>query len=209
MNKTRLDIRFRTTRLVFCQTHTNENKVNFHALNSRQIHLDSMITMYLKRPLDIIQLCRFVSLVSLLTCSELRFFSCHSSLNEYLGFNHSSILFYYVLMWIAFAFELYFLLNRLLNTNHVNRQHSTMTLHCLLALTFILAACCTFYAWLTRSNGHPITQHDLHRSMASFDLPVTDTLCNSWRWIGVTFGFIIGILYLMASLFIYRSRDLV
>ena len=108
---------------------------------------------YFTQAFGIIHLIRFICLILLLTFAEIKISSCSSYLNEFLGFNHQSILFYYILIWISFSFEIYFLINRLLASIYLQAKTSTLILYILLSISFLLASCfyficnCSFYSW--------------------------------------------------------------
>ena len=141
----------------------------------------------------------------LLIFAEIKFSSCSSSLNEFLGFNHQSILFYYILIWISFAFEIYFLINRLIGCIYVQAKQSTLILYIILSLAFILSSCFTLYAIICYSHGHVITQHDFGDPLDRI-IPITEN-CNRLRLIGIICGFINSILYCLAAVLIYCLQN--
>ena len=164
----------------------------------------SLSTVYLSGLLGIVHLIRFFSEIILLILAEIRFSSCGSYLNEFLGYNHQSILFYYILIWISFSFEIYFLVNRLLGAVEFRARRSSTSLHILLGLAFALAASFTLYAWIDRSDGHVITQHDFGDPSQRV-IPISDD-CNRLRWTGIVLGLTISALYLVSGVFICRRR---
>jgi len=164
-----------------------------------------MSIKYFTYALGIIHLIRFLCLILLLIFVEIKIPSCNSYLNEFLGFNYHSILFYYILIWISFSFEIYFLINRLISSNNIQAKISNFILYILLSLAFCLASCFTLYAIINSTHGHVITQHDFDNSFQRIIHITYD--CNILRLIGIIFGFIISILYFLASLIIYRLKD--
>jgi hypothetical protein len=161
-----------------------------------------MLTDYFTHKLGIIHLIRLICLIILLIFAEIKISSCGTYLNEFFGFNHSSILFYYILIWISFAFEIYFLINRLFASSFIKAKKSTQILYLLLSLNYILASCLTLYAMIKSSNGHVITETDL--SQTTVILPSN---CNSFRLIGILFGFVISFFYFFALILIHYSKD--
>lgn len=164
-----------------------------------------MSTNYFTNAFGIIHLIRFSCLIILLTFAEIKISSCTSTLNEYLGFNHQSILFFYILIWISFAFEIYFLVNRLFGTSKIQAKISTLILYIFLSIGYFLASCFTLYAIVNFTNGHVITQHDFGNPLSNSILITHD--CNILRLIGIIFGFLISILYFIAVILIYRIKN--
>ncbi|CAF3835411.1 unnamed protein product [Adineta steineri] len=160
---------------------------------------------YFTQPFGIIHTIRFICLILLLVFAEIKLTSCNSYLNEFLGFNHQSILFYYILIWISFSFEIYFFINRLFGSKYPQAKKSILILYILLSIAFLLASCFTLYAIINSSHGHVITQHDFSTSLEKI-IPITHD-CNLLRLIGILFGFIISILYFIAIILIYRLKD--
>jgi len=148
---------------------------------------------YFTQAFGIIHLIRFICLSLLLILTEIQIPSCNSYLNEFLGFNHQSILFYYILIWISFSFEIYFLLNRLLGSIYLQARKSILILYIFLFIAFFLASCFTLYAIIHSTHGHVITQHDFSDPSQRIILITND--CNLLRLIGIVFGFLISILY--------------
>ena len=150
----------------------------------------------------LVHLLRLGTLILLIIFMEVKFFSCPFFLNEFLGFNHPSILFYYILIWISLAFEVYFLLNRLFASRYVRARKSMIILDFLLAIAFALAACFTLYAFIQSKPGYLITQEDFIDRV----LPLSDS-CNRQRWFGIVCGFCMSLFYLLASiLLLYRWK---
>ncbi|CAF3505230.1 unnamed protein product [Rotaria socialis] len=160
---------------------------------------------YFKHSVGVIHLIRFICLILLLSLAELKISSCSSSLNEFLGFNHSSILFYYILIWISFSFEIYFLINRLFGLEIVQAKKSTFILNACLSFSYFLASCFTLYAILNYTHGHVITQHDFGDPKLRIIIITHD--CNILRLIGIIFGFLISIFYFIATILIYKLKD--
>ena len=116
---------------------------------------------YLKRPIGIVHLIRFILIVILIILIELKYSSCSAqSLNDYLGFSHLSIFFFYVIIWICFSFEIYFFLNRFFGHSKFIGRRSTIILYILLLISFGLASSLTLISWFNTSDGHLITQDD-------------------------------------------------
>jgi predicted small secreted protein len=157
---------------------------------------------YLTHAFGIIHLIRFICLIVLLIMMEIKLSPCNSSLNEYFGFNHQSILFYYILIWISFAYEIYFFINRLFASIKPQAKRSIFILYIFLSIAFTLASCFTLYAIIYSIPGHVITQHDFDHS-SQYIIPITPD-CNLLRLIGILLGFSISILYLIAVILIYR-----
>jgi hypothetical protein len=164
-----------------------------------------MSIKYFTHSFGIIHLIRFICLIILLIFVEIKIPSCNSYLNEFLGFNHQSILFYYILIWISFAFEIYFLINRLIGSTNLQAKISTLILYISLSIAYLLASCFTLYAILNSTHGHVITQHDFGDPVDKVILITYD--CNLLRLIGIIFGYIISILYFVAAILIYRLID--
>jgi hypothetical protein len=164
-----------------------------------------MLIEYFTHAFGIIHLIRFICLIVLLIFAEIKFSWCNSYLNEFLGFNHQSILFYYILIWISFSFEIYFLINRLFASIKLQAKRSILTLYIFLFIAFFLASCLTLYALIHSTPGHVITQHDFGDSSQKIISITPD--CNILRLIGVLLGFLIGILYLIAVILIYRIKE--
>jgi len=164
-----------------------------------------MSIKYFIHTLGIIHLIRFSCLIFLLIFSEIKLPLCNSYLNEFLGFNYQSILFYYILIWISFSFEIYFLINRLIGFQNIQAKTSNFILYIFLSFAFFLASCFTLYAIINSTHGHVITQNDFDNSFQRIIYITYD--CNILRLIGIIFGFIISILYFLASLIIYRLKD--
>ncbi|CAF0848883.1 unnamed protein product [Rotaria sordida] len=164
-----------------------------------------MLTIYFTHTIGIIHIIRFICIIILLTCSEIKIPLCHTYLNEFLGFNHSSIHFYYILIWISFTFEIYFLINRLFASIIIKAKKLTKILYLLLCLCYILASCFTLYALINSSNGHVITQHDFSNPPQT--IIILPSNCNLFRLIGILFGFLISFLYFFAIILIHRLKD--
>jgi hypothetical protein len=165
-----------------------------------------MLPVYFTHTLGIIHIIRFTCLIILLIFAEIKISSCGTYLNEFLGFNHQSILFYYILIWISFAFEIYFLINRLLASISIKAKYSTQILYFLLSISYLLASCFTLYALIKSSNGHVITQHDFSNFPQTIIILPTD--CNLFRLIGILFGFLISFLYFFAFILIHRLKNI-
>ena len=163
-----------------------------------------MSIKYFTNAFGIIHLIRFICLILLLIFVEIKLPFCNSYLNEFLGFNHQSILFYYILIWISFVFEIYFFINRLITSTNLQAKKSTLILYILLSLAYLLASCFTLYAIINSTPGHVITQHDFLDS--SRIIPTTDD-CNMLRLIGILCGYMISIFYFIAVIIIYRMTD--
>jgi hypothetical protein len=161
-----------------------------------------MFMKYFTYGFGIIHLIRFICLIILLIFVEMKISSCNSYLNEFLGFNHQSILFYYILIWISFSLEIYFLINRLFGSIKPQAKQSIFILYIFLFIAFSLASCFTLYAIIYSIPGHVITQHDFNH-LSERIIPIT-TNCNILRLIGILLGFLISILYLIAVILIYR-----
>ena len=147
-------------------------------------------------------LVRLLLLVLLIILIEVKFSACSSqTLNEYLGFSHGSILFFYVVIWICFAFEIYFLVNPRLVA-----RRSTLILYVLLLVAFLLGSTLTFVGWLNASDGHLITQDDDKPSAADRRLPVAPR-CNNLRWIPIVLGYAISLLNSLTILFLMCYED--
>jgi hypothetical protein len=159
-----------------------------------------MFTSYFTHALGIIHLIRFICLIILLIFAEIKISSCGTYLNEFLGFNHPSILFYYILIWISFTFELYFFINRLFASITIKAKRSTQILSLFLTLSFILASCFTLYAMIKSSNGHVITQNDFSNPPQT--IIILPSNCNSFRLVGIILGFLISLLYFVAFILI-------
>ena len=157
---------------------------------------------YFASALGAIHLVRLICLIVLVIFVEIRLPSCQSFLNEYLGFNHPSVLFYYILIWIAFAFEIYFLVNRLLASIRPQAKKSILVLYLLLAVAFILAAGFTLYAIIYSTVGYMITQYDFS-DLVDGIIPLLPD-CNILRLIGIILGFLISLLYLIAVILLCR-----
>ena len=162
-----------------------------------------MPTIYFTRLLGIVHLVRFLSLALLLVLIEIKFASCGASLNEFLGFNYYTILFFYIIVWVAFAFDIYFLLNRLFGSVEFQARKSAIVLHVCLSLAFLLGSCFTLYAMIDSRDGHVITQQDFGDPLQRV-IPLTST-CNRLRLIGVLFGCLISVLYSVALVLVHRS----
>ena len=160
---------------------------------------------YFTHAFGTIHLIRLICLIIFLILSEMKISQCNSTLNEFLGFNHPSIMFYYILIWISLAFEIYFLINRLIGSIYLQAKNSILILYVFLCLAYILASCFTLYAIIKHTNGHVITQHDFGDPLERIILITYD--CNILRLIGIIFGFIISIFYFIAVLLIYRLKD--
>ena len=163
-----------------------------------------MAFVYLRDRLINVHLIRLLTFAVFLILVETRLSWCSSSLNEYLGFNQNSILFYYILIWVSFSFEIYFLVNRLFGSTIIKARRSSIILYCLLAAAFAVASALTLYAMIHRTDGHVITQHDLSENLTE-RLPVS-ILCNRMRSIGVVFGFVFSFLYIWSIIFICRLQ---
>lgn len=159
---------------------------------------------YLSHAFGIIHLIRFICLIILLTFTEIKLSFCNSSLNEFLGFNHQSILFYYILTWISFSFDIYLFINRLFGVEKLQAKTSTFILYICLCLSYILASCFTLYAIIHYKSGHVITQHDFGDPNLQI-IPITSD-CNILRLIGTIFGFLISTLYFISLVLIYRLK---
>ncbi|CAF1281703.1 unnamed protein product [Rotaria magnacalcarata] len=164
-----------------------------------------MLTAYLTHSIGLLHIIRFICIIILLTLSEIKISSCQTYLNEFLGFDHSSILFYYILIWISFSFEIYILLNRLLGTISIKAQYSIKILYSLLSLFYLLASCFTLYAIIHSSNGHVITQSDFSETPQTIIQLLPN--CNLYRLIGILFGILISFLYFIAIIIIHRLKD--
>ncbi|CAF1040529.1 unnamed protein product [Rotaria sordida] len=164
-----------------------------------------MLINYFTYAFGIIHLLRFICLIIFLILSEFKISSCNSSLNEFLGFNHQSILFYYILIWISFTFEIYFFINRLFGLIKFQAKNSTLILYICLSICYFLASCFTLYAIINYTHGHVITQHDFSDPSLRTILITYD--CNLLRLIGIIFGFLISILYFIAVILIYHLKD--
>ena len=177
--------------------HFNENK------RREQLFSILMSIEYFTDVFGLVHLLRLLTLLLLIIVMEIKFVSsCPFYLNEFLGFNHSSILFYYILIWISLAFEIYFLLNRLLVSRQTRARKSTIILDILLAIGFALAACFTLYAFVQSKPGYLITQEDFIERI----LPLSES-CNRQRWFGIVGGFCMSLFYLLASvLLLYRWK---
>ncbi|UJR08574.1 hypothetical protein I4U23_012833 [Adineta vaga] len=162
---------------------------------------------YFTQSLGILHLLRFISLVTLLICTEIKISSCSSYLNEFLGFNYQTILFYYILIWISFSFEIYILINRLFGSRYLQAKRSILYFYLILFIAYLLASCFTLYAIIHSSHGHVITQDDLDNLSERIIHTTHD--CNLLRLIGIVFGFLIGILYFLAAILIYRMNEIV
>lgn len=161
-----------------------------------------MLTVYFTYTIGILHIIRFICIILLLIFTEIKISSCRTYLNEILGFNHQTILFYYILIWVSFSFEIYFLVNRLIASITIRAKKSTIILHLLLSLSYILAFCFTLYAMIHSSNGHVITQHDLSDSIET--IIIVSRTCNLFRLIGILFGFLISFLYMFAIIIMHR-----
>ncbi|CAF0821345.1 unnamed protein product [Adineta ricciae] len=164
-----------------------------------------MSNYYFTQTLGILHLLRLLFLSLLLLLTEIKISSCTSYLNEFLGFNHQSILFYYILIWISFAFEIYLLVNRLFASRIPQARQSIFYLYSTLCLAYLLASCFTLYAIVTYSHGHVITQHDFGNPAENV-IPITNE-CNILRLIGILFGFLLSILYFLAAMLVHRTTD--
>jgi hypothetical protein len=164
-----------------------------------------MSIKYFTYALGIIHLIRFLCLILLLIFVEIKIPSCNSYLNEFLGFNYHSILFYYILIWISFSYEIYFFINRLFGLINIQAKYSILILYILLSFAYCLASCFTLYAIINSTHGHVITQHDFDDSLQRIIHITYD--CNILRLIGIIFGFIISILYFIAVVLISRLKD--
>ncbi|CAF0859578.1 unnamed protein product [Rotaria sp. Silwood1] len=160
---------------------------------------------YFTHAQGIIHLIRFICIIILLIFAEFKISSCNSSLNEFLGFNHQTIVFYYILIWISLTFEIYFLINRLFGSIKIQAKNLTFILYICLSLAFLLASCFTLYAIINYTHGHVITQHDF--SDPSLKIISITYDCNLLRLIGIIFGFLISILYIIAVILIYHLKD--
>ncbi|UJR37642.1 hypothetical protein I4U23_030339 [Adineta vaga] len=164
-----------------------------------------MMPDYFTHLLGIIHIIRFTCLIILLIFTEIKISSCGTYLNEFLGFNHQSILFYYILIWISFSFEIYFFLNRLFASMSIKARTSVQILFFLLFIGYLLASSFTLYALINSSDGHVITQMDFLDPPRTIITIPSD--CNPYRLIGIVFGYMIGLLYLFAFVLIHRSVD--
>ena len=164
-----------------------------------------MLTVYFTHTLGIIHIIRLICLIILLLFAEIKISLCGTYLNEFFGFNYPSIIFYYILIWISFTFEIYFLINRLFASIVFQAKKSTKILYLLLSLNYILASCFTLYAMIKSSNGHVITQYDFSNPPQTIIILPSD--CNSFRLIGILFGFLISILYFIACILIHFSKE--
>ncbi|CAF1260571.1 unnamed protein product [Rotaria sp. Silwood1] len=164
-----------------------------------------MFTVYFTHTIGIIHIIRFICIIILLTFAEIKISSCNTYLNEFLGFNHTSIHFYYILIWISFTFEIYFLINRLFASITIKAKISIKILYILLCLCYILASCFTLYALINSSNGHVITQNDFSNPPQT--ILILPPNCNLFRLIGILFGFLISFLYFFAIILIHRLKD--
>lgn len=161
---------------------------------------------YLKRPIGIVHLVRLILLIVLIILIELKYSQCSfESLNDYLGYSHWSILFFYIVIWIAFSFEIYFLLNRFVGHPKFVARRSTMILYIFLLICFLLGSSLTLVAWRNSFDGYLITQNDETPS-ASRNLPVNST-CNDLRWIPISFGYAISLLNSLTILFLMCYED--
>ena len=148
-----------------------------------------------------VALVRFLLLVLLIILIEVKYSACSSqTLNDFLGFSHWSILFFYVVIWISFAFEIYFLVN----PRPVARR-STLILYVLLLVALLLGSTSTFVAWLNASDGHLITQDD-DKPTADRRLPVGPT-CNNLRWMPIVLGYAISVSNSLTILFLMCYED--
>ncbi len=164
-----------------------------------------MSIKYFTNAFGIIHLIRVICLIILLIFVEKKLPCCNSYLNEFLGFNHQSILFYYILIWISFSFEIYFFINRLFASISIKAKYSIQILYILLSLSYLLASCFTLYALIKSSDGHVITQNDFSNSSQTIIILPID--CNLFRLIGIIFGFLISFLYVLAFILIHRLKD--
>ena len=147
---------------------------------------------------------RLTCFLLLIIFTEMKFFACPYYLNEFLGFNHSSILFYYILIWIGFAFEIYFLLNRLMVSVRPCAKKSMFILYVLLMVAFALAASFTLHAFRQAKPGYLITQEDFSDRTL---LPIDS--CNHGRLFGIILGFFLSLFYLVETvLLLYRWKTL-
>lgn len=155
---------------------------------------------YFTEIFGILHLVRLTCFLLLIIFTEMKFFACPYYLNEFLGFNHSSILFFYVIIWIGLAFEIYFLLNRLMVSIRPRAKKSILILDILLMIAFILAASFTLHAFRQAKPGYLITQEDFSDRTL---LPIDS--CNRQRLFGIILGFFLSLFYLVETvLFLYR-----
>lgn len=162
--------------------------------------------IYLKRPIGIVHLLRLLVLIVLIILIELVYSSCSSNtLNDYLGYSHPTIFFFYILIWISFSFDIYFLLNRLLGHPRYLARRSTSIVYLFLLIASLLCSSFTLVAWIRSSPGYLITQDDRHR-LQTRDLAVTKE-CNDLRWIPIILGYTISLLNSLTVLFLFCYED--
>lgn len=150
----------------------------------------------------ILHLLRLICFLLLIIFNEIKFFTCPYYSNEFLGFNHSSILFYNILIWISLAFEIYFLLNRLLGSVRVRAKKSILILNILLIIAFILAASFTLHGFQQGKPGYLISQEDFSNRTLQAIHP-----CNRQRLFGILLGFVLSLFYLIETVvLLYRWK---
>ncbi|CAF0999111.1 unnamed protein product [Adineta ricciae] len=162
-----------------------------------------MLLAYLTYRLGIIHSIRFLCLTILLIFAEIKITLGGTYLNELLSYNHQSILFYCILIWITLSFEIYFFLDRLFASISIKARITVQVLSLLLCVCYLLACSFTLYGFIKSSDGHVITETDF------FYPPLTNiTLsanCNPYRFIGIVSGYLIGFLYLAVFVLIRCS----